>query len=270
MPVVKYINDVEDVFLRPYKGLSTRILKADNNLFIAETHTVIKNAIEAGCVPCSFLVAEKYIDGRDKDLLNMFPETVVYTASDETLKQLTGFSLTRGILSVMQRPKLKTPAELINKASCLLVLENVQDASNIGAILRSACGIGVDAVLLDPSCCDPFHRKAVRTSMGAVFKVPWTYSQIPGYAIASQLDKMGFSTMAFALSPEAIPLQSISFNSKENLALFFGSEGNGLDERTISSCRRKVIIPMKNNMNSLNVAVSVAIALWECAKRANE
>lgn len=266
MPIC-YIKDLEDIALRPYKSLALLREKHDqSSCFIAETHTVIQNAINAGCIPHSFLVAEKYIAGRDKVILQRFPDVTVYTASDEILEQLTGFPLTRGILSVMTRPTAYTMESIIKHASRIAVLVNVQDASNIGAIMRSACGLGIDAVVLDASCCDPLHRKAIRTSMGAVFKLPWVHSDQSGSALALALHASGFRTLAFALTSNAISLQKESFKVNEPLALFFGSEGNGLDKSTIENCTEAVLIPMANEMDSLNVAAAAAIVFWEVAR----
>lgn len=266
MPIIKYITDFSDDNLLPYKGLAIKSSPVYGDYFIAETRIVIQNALEAGCTPLSFLVSEKYIEGRDKDLLQRFSKVPVYTASDEVLKQLTGFRLTRGILSVMSRPEIRSDAELIKRSSLIVVLENVQDASNIGAIIRSACGLGVDGILLDHSCCDPLHRKAVRTSTGSVFRIPWARSEKAGATLADDLTKAGFSTYAFALTSNAIPLQNVHFSLNERIALFFGSEGNGLDIQTIENCMQAVIIPMHNNTDSLNIASAATIAIWECCR----
>lgn len=261
------ISDLSEEKLRPYRGLAVASkTETVRPYFIAETHTVIQNAVEAGCVPLSFLVAEKYIEGRDKDILGRFPDCPVYTAPDSILEELTGYSLTRGILCAMSRPAAPAVDTIISSAKLLVVLENVQDASNIGSIMRSACGLGADAVLLDRSCCDPLHRKAVRTSTGSVFTIPWTQSQETGSALAVRLNEAGFKTLALALTPDAVTLSSSLPGPEERVALFFGSEGNGLSGDTIRSCTEKVIIPMKNNTDSLNVGVAAAIAIWECAK----
>ena len=266
MPV-KHLLDLSDENLFPFRDLTSRAKGGDPaDYFIAETRVVIQNAVQAGCRPISFLVAEKYIAGRDKELLDRFPDCMVYTAPDDVLEELTGYSLTRGILCAMARPPKKSVEELIRASSLLVVLENVQDASNVGAILRSACGLGADAVILDRSCCDPLHRKAVRTSTGAVFKIPWALSDHCGNELAHQLNLEGFRTLAMALTPNAKPISEIFPEKSPKLALFFGSEGNGLKRETITECSDAVIIPMKNGTDSLNVAASAAIAIWECAK----
>lgn len=267
MPILKYISNIDAEDLLPYKGLTLKESKIDSvSTIIVETGTVIHNAIKSGYVPQSFLVKEKYVNGKYKALLDQFPDAIVYTAPDELLHKLTGFPLTRGILSAMACPERISEDDLIRRSSRLLILENIQDASNIGSIMRSACSLGIGGVLLDSSCCNPFHRKSIRTSMGAVFQIPWAVSKRVGYELASFLNEAGFRTMAFAISPQAIPLQKAIKNAHGALALFFGSEGNGLDQRTIQSCRDIVMIPMQNDFDSLNVSVAVSIALWECSK----
>lgn len=267
MRLIKVNDDFSDKGLAPYLHLKAKNKEPGNEqCFIVETHTVIQNAIEAGCVPRSFLVAEKHIYGRDRELLARFPEATVYTAEDSILEKLTGFELTRGILACMTRPQKLFSEEQLDTVSKIIVLENVLDASNIGSILRSACGLGIDAVLLDASCCDPLHRKAIRTSMGGVFKVPWLQLKKPGAAIAEELNSRGFQTLAFALDFDAVPLQRSIANVKKPFALFFGNEGKGLDACTVRQCKEKVIIPMQNAFDSLNVSVAVSIALWECSK----
>lgn len=268
MAMVKCIRDLSDESLTPYRGLVNGSKAVRNaEFFIAETHVVIQNAMDAGCIPLSFLVAEKYIEGRDKELLNRFPDCPVYTAPDLVLEKLTGYSLTRGILCAMSRPRPLAVEDVIRDAGLLVVLENVQDASNIGSIMRSACGLGADAILLDRSCCDPLHRKAVRTSTGSVFRIPWSQLQEEGCSIALRLKNEGWRTLAFALTPDATPLTSALSDSKERLALFLGSEGNGLTKETIQACSQAVIIPMKNHTDSLNVGVAAAIGIWECSEK---
>lgn len=261
MPI-KYIYDLSSNELLPYKGLKKH--NCSRAFFIAETHTVIENAIEAGCIPSSFLVAEKYLKGRDKTLLEKFPDTIIYTSSDEVLAELTGYSLTRGILCAMTRPVMPDMNQLINKANRLAVLVNVQDPTNIGAIVRSACCLGIDAILFDSSCCDPLHRKSIRTSMGSIFKIPWVQAETSGEELAHCLRQKGIKTLALALDPSAVALNAIDTNTP--VAVFFGSEGDGLDSRTKESCDNTVIIPMSNKMDSLNVAAAAAIVFWELAK----
>lgn len=269
MPIIKYIDDISDECVSEYRNLKEKRSKSQigSAIFIAETRTVILNAIQSGCQPISFLMAEKYINGRDKELLGLFPQATVYTAPDAVLEKLIGYSLTRGILSAMTWSCPYDENALINNSSRLAILENVQDASNIGAILRSASGLGIDAVILDTSCCSPLHRKAIRTSMGAVFKVPWVQSDKPGWMLAEILKENKYRTLAFALSDNAVSLRNVFLSTcNERIALFFGSEGNGLDPRTIEACNQIVKIPMANDLDSLNVAATAAIAFWESNK----
>ena len=258
---IHYIKDWDDPGLIPYRSLVNNSLPGIS-YFIAETHTVIQNAIESGCVPLSFLAAEKYIYGRDKDILELFPDVTVYTAPEAELEKLTGYKLTRGILSAMERPASRSESDLIISAERLVVLENVQDASNVGAIMRSACGLGMDGIILDRSCCDPLHRKAVRTSMGAVFRIPWIKSELAGHELSDVLNRNGFMTIALTLSPEAIPIQKVFESAPAKCALFLGNEGNGLNRETVTNCQNAAIIPMMNNMDSLNVAAAAAIVFW--------
>lgn len=263
MPKIRYIDNVNDPILNDYRNLKV----SQNELsgtFIAETRTVILNALDCGCIPLSFLMEEKFIDARDSDIISRFPDAVVYTGTHEMLTSLTGFPLTRGILSLMKRPAEKSFTDIVCEKKRIAVLSNIQDASNIGTILRSAAALGMDGVLLTDDCCDPFHRKAIRTSTGGVFRLPWAKLKLNGSDTAIALKKLGFQTAALALNDSSVTLGAENkIDRSLPLALFLGSEGNGLDEETISECDFTLKIPMRHGSDSLNVAAAAAIAFYE-------
>lgn len=257
------IADVNDHALDCFRSLKLSQAKSTQT-FIAETRTVILNALDCKCVPICFLIEEKYISGRDADILSRFDDIPVYTAETEILSTLTGFVLTRGIIALMKRPAPKSFDEVVSGSQRLAVLSKIQDASNVGTILRSAAALGMDGALLDEECCDPFHRKAIRTSTGGVFRLPWAQVRMSGRNIAAELRSKGFVTAALALNKNALSVGSEKIiDRKRPLALFLGSEGDGLDQDTISACDHSLLIPMKNHSDSLNVASAASIAFYE-------
>ena len=266
MPII-HIRALTDPALLPFSSLTRRAGQAGlKDCFIAETRTVILNAAANGCEPVSFLISEKCLAGRDRDLPERFENAVFYTAEDSVLEELTGYALTRGILALMKNPPARSLESIVRNARRLAVLEGVQDASNIGAVLRSAAALGMDGVLLDSACCDPLHRKAVRTSMGGVFAVPWAKLSCSGTETVRQLNALGFTTAAFALSDAAVPLQAAPFYENTPVALVFGAEGPGLHDETVKACKAVIRIPMRHGMDSLNIATAAAIAFWELTR----
>lgn len=243
----------------------------EKGIFIAESPKVIKQALDAGCVPISFLMERKHIQGQAKELICRCGDTPVYTADREILESLTGYTLTRGILCAMHRPKLPTVEEVCAQAHRIVVLENIVDSTNVGAIFRSAAALHMDAILLTPSCCDPLCRRAARVSMGTVFQIPWTRigdtaDQWPQPGL-DRLRNMGFKTAAMALQNNSVSIDDPKLISEDRLAIILGTEGDGLSAHTISDCDYTVCIPMSHGVDSLNVAAASAVAFWQLKRR---
>ena len=265
------ITDFQDPALDAYARLTEHQLRnrleLSMGIFIAESTTVITLALDAGYVPTSFLLERKHICGSAAPILARCPDVPVYTANDDVLAQLTGFALSRGVLAVMRRPTLPTVEEICANAHRVAVLENIVDATNVGAIVRSAAALGIDAILLTPSCCDPLIRRAARVSMGTIFQVPWTYigdtpADWPKNGI-DRLHALGFKTAALALTDRSVSIADPALKGEERLALILGTEGTGLTDETISLSDYTVKIPMYHNVDSLNVAAAGALAFWE-------
>ncbi len=261
------IQNFSDPALDLYARLTENQLlnRADpeNALFIAESPLVIGRALDAGCKPVSFLMERQHIEGKGREILARCCQDVpVYTAEESVLAQLTGFHLTRGMLCAMRRPKLPSVEEVCRSARRIVVLENVMNPTNIGAIFRSAAALGMDAVLLTCAGSDPLYRRASRVSMGNVFLIPWTY--LPEEGDWTQLLRaFGFRTVAMALRDDSVQLDDPRLAAEEKLAIVMGTEGDGLASTTIASCDYTVKIPMYHGVDSLNVAAASAVAFYE-------
>lgn len=228
-------------------------------IFIAESPKVINLALEAGCVPIALLMERKRITGLGNDLILRCGDIPVYTGDREVLAGLTGYKLTRGILCAFRRPALPSLETLCIKAKRIAILDSMTDATNVGAIFRSAAALGVDAVLVGDSCCDPLCRRAVRVSMGTIFQIPWTrVSWNP-----AMLHDFGFKTVALALVDQALTITDPVLGAENKLAMIFGSEGYGLPESLIAACDYVANIPMSHDVDSLNVAAASAIVFWQ-------
>ena len=261
------IQNFSDPALDLYARLTENQLlnRADpeNALFIAESPLVIGRALDAGCKPVSFLMERQHIGGKGREILARCCQDVpVYTAEESVLAQLTGFHLTRGMLCAMRRPKLPTVEAVCRNARRIVVLENVMNPTNIGAIIRSAAALGMDAVLLTCAGSDPLYRRASRVSMGNAFLIPWTY--LPEEGDWTQLLRsFGFRTVAMALRDDSVRLDDPHLAAEEKLAIVMGTEGDGLASTTIASCDYTVKIPMYHGVDSLNVAAASAVAFYE-------
>ena len=245
--------------------------KPEKGIFIAESPTVIGVALDGGCQPISLLTDERLLGGAVADIMARCPDVPVYTADRELLTKLTGFELTRGALCAMRRPALPTVETLLENAHRVAVLEGVTDSTNIGALFRSAAALGIDAVLVTPTCCDPLCRRAVRVSMGTVFLVPWTRigetaADWPHPGL-DRLQALGFKTAAMALSDRSISIDDPTLAAEDKLAIVLGTEGDGLAHGTIADCDYTVRIPMSHGVDSLNVAAAGAVAFWELRKK---
>lgn len=247
-----------DVYARLTQAQLRNRLEPEKGVFIAESPKVIQTALDAGLSPVSFLMEQRHIELDAAPLLARFPDIPVYTADRDILAGLTGYTLTRGVLCAMRRPAPKAPADVLNGARRIAVLENVVDATNIGAIFRSAAALGMDAVLLTATCCDPLTRRAVRVSMGTVFQIPWAV--LDDWSL---LHRAGFSTCAMALRDDSIALGDSRLSDLPKLAIVLGAEGDGLAASTIAACDYTVRIPMGHGVDSLNVAAASAVAFWE-------
>ena len=260
------IEDPADVRLVDYVGLTDVALRRrtepERGLYIAESEKVIRRALAAGHLPRSFLMADRWLT----DLADVV-ETAeadgipVFVGEHEVLESLTGFHLHRGALAAMQRPALPPVADVLAGARRVLVLEDVVDHTNVGAVFRSAAALSVDAVLVTPRCADPLYRRAVRVSMGTVFQVPWTRIE-PWPGGVEELRSLGFVTAALALADDSVGLDELAADPPERLALVLGTEGDGLSRRTLAAVDLTVRIPMAGGVDSLNVAAAGAVAAW--------
>ena len=261
------ITSLDDPRVSPYSRLTEAQLRMelepDKGLFIAESPKVIRVALDAGWEPMSLLCEKKHIEGDARDIIERLSSRVpIFTGSRELLAQLTGYTLTRGVLCAMHRRPFPTLEDLLRDARRVVVIEAVTDTTNIGAIFRSAAALGIDAVLLTRETCDPLNRRAVRVSMGSVFLVPWTWLDAP----ISTLHEYDFRTAAMALSDQSIPLDDARLKAEPRLAIIMGTEGDGLPQQTISDADYTVRIPMAHGVDSLNVAAAAAVAFWELCK----
>lgn len=262
-----------DIYARLSEGQLLHINEPEEGIFIAESPRVIQTAVDEGYEPISFLAEDKHIEMQAGALLEQYPEIPVYTASFDVLKQLTGFGLTRGMLCAMKRKKLLTLDEICKQADRIVVLENVMNPTNVGAIFRSAAALNMDAVVLTRGCSDPLYRRSVRVSMGTVFQIPWTFVDRkiswPEEGMR-KLENLGYKTAAMALTDNSVSIDDEKLLSEEKLAVILGTEGDGLCSETIDSCDYTVKIPMAHGVDSLNVAAASAVAFWQLSKKKKE
>lgn len=260
------ITSVADPGVSVFAGLTDAQLRnslhPEEGLFIAESPKVIKVALDAGLEPVSLLCERRHLEGDALPLIERMPDVPVFTGSREVLASITGYTLTRGVLCAMRRPALPPVEDLCRAARRVAVIDDVSDTTNIGAIFRSAAALGIDAVLLTPTACDPLNRRAVRVSMGSVFLVPWT--RLPGGL--DQLRACGFKIAAMALRHDSVSIGDPVLKQTEKLALLLGSEGEGLPLDTILSADYVVKIPMHHGVDSLNVAAASAVAFYEICR----
>ena len=256
-----------DVYARLTEAQLLNRFEPAKGMFIAESPKVIHRALDAGCVPVSLLMERKDIEGSAAEIIARCPEIPVFTADEQLLANLTGYHLTRGVLCAMRRPALPAVEDVCRNARRLVVLENVQNPTNVGAIFRSAAALGMDGILLTPGCSNPLYRRSARVSMGTVFQIPWTFigSEITDWPSPGmeQLKQMGFKTLSMALKDDSFSIDDPQLRREEKLAIVLGAEGDGLAEETIAACDFTVKIPMYHGVDSLNVAAASAVAFWE-------
>lgn len=249
-----------DIYARLTETQLFHYYEPKKGLFIAESPKVIERALEAGYLPFSFLVEEREVP-QAQTMACCYGEIPIYYAELPILTKLTGFHLTGGILCAMYRKELPDAKDICSNARRIALLEHIMNPTNIGAIIRSAAALSIDAVLLTPSCCDPLYRRTIRVSMGTVFQIPWTF--LDDKAPIPFLKELGFTTAAMALNDESISLDDKVLMEQDKLAIVLGSEGEGLDPKTIADCDYTVRIPMSHGVDSLNVAAASAVAFWE-------
>ena len=248
------------VFSRLTEAQLRMELEPSQGLFIAESPKVIRVALDAGWQPTALLCEARHLTGDAQDIVERIGSRVpIYIGSRQLLAQLTGYTLTRGVLCAMRRQPLPTVADVVEGAQRICVIQSVTDTTNIGAIFRSAAALGIDAVLLTPDTCDPLNRRAVRVSMGTIFLVPWTWITFP----ISALRQYGFRTAAMALTDQSVPLDYPLLAQEPRLAIIMGTEGDGLSQQTITEADYTVRIPMQHGVDSLNVAAAAAVAFWQ-------
>ena len=260
-----------DVYARLTEAQLLNRFEPAKGMFIAESPKVIDRALDAGCQPVSLLMERKDILGQAAEIIVRCGDIPLFTADRDVLAQLTGFQLTRGVLCAMLRPKNPSVEEICRDAKRIVVLENVMNPTNVGAIFRSAAALHMDAVLLTPGCSNPLYRRSARVSMGTVFQIPWTFIgeetghwPHPGM---ERLQAMGFKTAAMALRDDSVSIDDPSLLAEEKLAIVLGSEGDGLTNTTIADCDYTVKIPMSHGVDSLNVAAASAVAFWQLGRR---
>lgn len=271
MANIIYINDITAPEIAVYTRLTEAQLKANNNIFIAESVKVIEVALSKGLCPVSFLMEKRQIEGIGASIISRYPNVPVYTAPREVLKSITGFELTRGILCAMRRPAPISIDTVLENSKRIAVLERLSDGANVGAIFRNAAALGFDGILLYHNCSEPLNRRTVRVSMGTVFQIPWAFfdkSDFPTPDVAVlYLKEKGFLTAALALDSNSIDIDHPDLRDAEKLALFLGAEGDGLSNQTVKECDKTVMIPMHNDVDSLNVAAAAAISFWQLGNK---
>jgi tRNA G18 (ribose-2'-O)-methylase SpoU len=249
-------RDLRDVQLRTH-------LEAEHGLFLAEGEKVVRRAVEAGFTPRSFLMAPRWLDGLGDVLATT--EAPCFVLEERLAEQVTGFHVHRGALASLERRPLRSLHEVLDGARQVLVLEDVVDHTNVGAIFRSGAAFGFDAVLLAPRCADPLYRRSVKVGMGAVFALPWT--RLPDwYDALPDLSARGFTTVALTLADDATPVED-AVAGVDRVALVLGSEGHGLSDRWERSADRRAISAMHPGVDSLNVAAATAVACYVTAHR---
>lgn len=262
------IDSLTDPRVAVFAGLTEKQIRnrknPDEALFIVESPKVIDVALRAGYIPAAILCEHRHLTGDAADIIARAGESVpVYTGSRELLSELTGYTLTRGVLCAMKRPAERKLEDVLRDASRVVVIDGVVDSTNIGAIFRSAAALGIDAVLLTRTSCDPLNRRSVRVSMGSVFLVPWTWVDDASADVRS----FGFRTAAMALTDRSVPIDDPALNAEPRLAVIMGTEGDGLADTTIKNADYTARIPMSHCVDSLNVAAAAAVAFWQLRKR---
>lgn len=265
--ITDFSDPALDVFARLTEAQLRNKLEPEKGIFIAESAKVIRTALQAGYEPLSMLMENKHVEGQGAELIAMCPDTPIYVADAAILEKLTGYKVTRGVLCAMRRKPPHTVEEVCANAKRIAILEGIVDTTNIGAIFRSAAALGMDAVLVTPTCGDPLYRRSVRVSMGTVFQIPWARigdcpADWPEKGM-ELLHGIGFKTAALALTDRSVSIEDPALAAEEKLAVILGTEGDGLMASTIDAADYTVKIPMAHGVDSLNVGNAAAVAFWE-------
>ena len=267
------ITEITD-FLDPELDVYARLTEAqllnkefpEKGMFIAESPKVIERALDAGYEPVSCLMEKRHIEGEGKQILERLKDVPVFCAEFDVLTQLTGFKLTRGMLCAMKRKPLPAIKELCENKKRIVILDRVMNPTNVGAIIRSAAALGMDAVVLTPGCSDPLYRRAARVSMGTVFQIEWTFLSEDSL---DEIKALGFKTVAMALKDNTLSIDDPRLTAEDKLAVIMGTEGDGLSDSTIADCDFTVKIPMYHGVDSLNVAAASAVAFYQLGNKHN-
>lgn len=268
MPEIKdaAVMSAEDIqiYSRLSESQLLHIYEPENGLFIAESPKVIERAMNAGYEPVSMLMDKADICGEASEIINKAGNIPVYVSDVETIKDLVEIKLVRGALCAMKRRTLCSLRDICEGKKRIAVLDNVTNPTNVGAVFRSAAALGMEAVILTKGCSDPLYRRSARVSMGTVFQIPWTFA---GDDWQDELKLMGFKTAAMALKDDSVSIDDPVLMSEDKLAVVLGNEGYGLDDDTIAACDYTVLIPMKDGIDSLNVAAASAVAFWQLRRK---
>lgn len=265
--ITDFLNPELDVYARLTEVQLLNREFPEKGLFIAESPKVIERALDAGYEPVSCLIEKRHIDGEGRQILERMKDVPVFCAEFDVLTQLTGFKLTRGMLCAMKRKPLVDVKEICKDKSRIVILDKVMNPTNVGAIIRSAAALGMDAVVLTPGCSDPLYRRAARVSMGTVFQIDWTFLNEDSL---DEIKSLGFKTVAMALKDNSVSINDERLMKEEKLAIIMGTEGDGLSDKTISECDYTVKIPMYHGVDSLNVAAASAVAFYQLGNKHND
>ena len=268
------MNNIIEItdFLAPELDVYARLTEAqllnkefpEKGLFIAESPKVIERALDAGYEPVSILMEKMHIEGEGRRILERVKDIPVFCAEFDVLTQLTGFKLTRGMLCAMRRKPLIDVSEICKNKRRIVILDKVMNPTNVGAIIRSAAALGMDAVILTPGCSDPLYRRAARVSMGTVFQIEWTFMSDDSL---DEIKSLGFKAVAMALKDNTLSIDDPVLAAESKLAVIMGTEGDGLSDSTISGCDYTVKIPMYHGVDSLNVAAASAVAFYQLGNK---
>ncbi|WP_271395167.1 TrmH family RNA methyltransferase [Neomicrococcus lactis] len=270
-PNVVRLESAADPRVKDYVALSDAALRQktdpERGLYIAESTNVVKRAIAAGHTPRSFFLTEKWLP-KLRNEIEQFPDVPVLMGSPEILEEIAGFNLHRGALAAMNRPEPLTVQDVLANARRIVLLEDIVEHTNLGAVFRSAAGLGVDGILVSERCADPLYRRSIRVSMGGVFQIPWARTG-PWENALEGLKDAGFVIAAMELTADSINMDEFEAGSLERLALVLGTEGAGISQRTLELADVALQIPMRVGVNSLNVAAASSVAMWELRYRGN-
>ena len=265
--ITNYEDNRLDIYARCNEVQLLRYFEPHEGIFVAESPMIIERALDAGYEPISLLMEDRYIGGQGAAILERCQNVPVFTAKLPVLTQLTGYQITRGMLCAMRRKPVSSIEDVCRNARRVVVLENVMNPTNIGAIFRSAAALGMDAILLTEGCADPLYRRASRVAMGTTFQIPWTYFDKNTPWNVDALHSMGFKAVAMALRDDSCAIDDPILHAEPKLAIIMGTEGEGLAQSTIDACDYTVKIPMAHGVDSLNVAAASAVAFWELGKK---